>query len=133
MYKFDEEVYNNKLKECLDEYEIYRKMMLEQVDFSNPQALVKRLETINAHNAWVGRLKASLDFLVDKAIASEMRKIDHDAMPAKKFEVMVRDGVGFITIFPKALEQMIKESHYAIESIRSALSFAKKELETLNY
>jgi hypothetical protein len=133
MYRFENEAYNTKLKECIAEYEVYRKMMLEPVDFSNPQSLIQRLQTLTAHNAWVGRLKASFDFLVDKATASEMRKIDHDSMPAKKYDAMVRDGVGLVIVFPKALEIMIKESHYAIEAIRSALSYSKKEMENLNY
>lgn len=133
MYKFENEAYTKKLNECIAEYEIYRKMMLEPVDFTNPQALIQRLQTITAHNAWVGRVKASFDFLIDKAVASEMRKIDHDSMPAKRYDAMVKDGVGLIVVFPKALEIMIKESHYAIEAIRSALSYSKKEMETLNY
>ncbi len=45
MYRFENEAYNTKLKECIAEYEVYRKMMLEPVDFSNPQSLIQRLQT----------------------------------------------------------------------------------------
>lgn len=133
MYKFEQEAYNKKLQECMSEYEEYRQMMLKDVDYSNPHALIERLNVLNTYNAGMGRLKASLDFLLDKATAIEMRKIDHDAMPAKKFDAMVRDSVGLISIFPKALEAMIKESHYQIDSIRSVLSYWKTEAQNLNY
>ena len=131
MYKFEQEAYNKKLQECMSEYEEYRQMMLQEVDYSNPHTLIERLKILNTYNAGMGRLKASLDFLLDKATAIEMRKIDHDAMPAKKFDAMVRDAVGLISIFPKALEAMIKESHYQIDSIRSVLSYWKTEAQNL--
>jgi hypothetical protein len=133
MYKFENETYNKKLQECMTEYEEYRQMMLQEVDYSNPHSLIERLKVLNGYNAWASRLKASLDFLVDRAVAIEMRKVDHDAMPAKKFDALVRDAVGLISIFPKALEGMIKESHYQIESIRSTLSYLKTEVQNLNY
>lgn len=131
MYQFDKEALNAKLKECIAGYEAYRKMMLEPVDYTNPNALVERLAVINSHNASVGHLKSSFDFLVEKAVAIEMSKIDHDAMPAKKFDALVKDNVGLITVFSRSLEIMIKESHYMIESTRSILSFMKKELENI--
>lgn len=133
MYKFENEAYNKKLTECFNEYEEYRKMRLEKTDFHIPTEIIGRLQKIVAYNASVGRLKASFDFLVDKATSIEMRKIDHDAMPAKKFEALVRDSVGLITIFPKALEQMIKESHYEIECLRSVLSYLKAEAQHINH
>lgn len=133
MYKFENEAYNNKLQECAKEYEEYRQMMLQEVDYSNPYALIERLKVLNGYNAWASRLKASLDFLVDRAVAIEMRKVDHDAMPAKKFDALVRDAVGLVTIFPKALEGMIKESHYQIDSIRSVLSYIKAEAQNINH
>lgn len=132
MYKFENEAYNKKLQECIKEYEEYRLMSLEQVDFSDPHAIIKRLEKITAYNSSVGRLKASFDFLVNKAIATQMCKIDHDSMPAKKFDALVRDSVGLVTIFPNSLEIMIKESHYQIESLRSTLSYLKTEAQHIN-
>ena len=133
MYKFENEAYNKKLAECFSEYEEYRQMRLEKTDFHIPTDIISRLQKIVSYNASVGRLKASFDFLVDKATSIEMRKIDHDAMPAKKFEALVRDSVGLIVIFPKALEQMIKESHYEIECLRSVLSYLKTEAQHINH
>ncbi len=133
MYKFENETYNKKLAECFSEYEEYRQMRLEKTDFHIPTDIISRLQKIVSYNASVGRLKASFDFLVDKATTIEMRKIDHDAMPAKKFEALVRDSVGLIVIFPKALEQMIKESHYEIECLRSVLSYLKTEAQHINH
>lgn len=132
MYKFENEAYNKKLQECFKEYEDYRQMFLEETDFLDPHAIIRRLQKLTAYNASVGRLKASFDFLVDKATSIEMRKIDHETMPAKKFEALVRDSVGLITIFPKALEIMVKESHYQIESLRSTLSYLKTEAQHIN-
>jgi hypothetical protein len=133
MYKFENEAYNKKLAECFSEYEEYRQMRLEKTDFHIPTDIISRLQKIVSYNASVGRLKASFDFLVDKATTIEMRKIDHDAMPAKKFEALVRDSIGLIVIFPKALEQMIKESHYEIECLRSVLSYLKTEAQHINH
>ena len=133
MYKFENEAYNKKLQEGMKEYEEYRQMMVQEVDYTNPQALIDRLKELNSYNAWASRLKASLDFLTDRAVAIEMRKVDHDAMPAKKFDALVRDAVGLVTIFPKSLEGMIKESHYQIESIRSVLSYLKTEAQYINH
>jgi hypothetical protein len=133
MYRFENEAFNKKLNECMAEYEEYRQMMLQDVDYSNPNALIDRLKVINGYNAGAARLRASFEFLLDKATAIEMRKIDHDSMPAKKFDAMVRDAVGLISIFPKALEMMVKESHYQIESIRTSLSYIKTELQNINH
>lgn len=133
MYRFEKEIYNTKLQECINEYEEYRKMMLEEVDYSNPHSLIERLKVLNAYNAGAARIRSSLEFLLEKATAIEMRKIDHDSMPAKKFDAMVRDAVGLVSLFPKSLEMMVKESHYQIESIRSVLSYLKTEAQTLNY
>jgi len=132
MYRFENEAYNKKLQECIKEYEEYRKMFMEETDFMDPQAIIRRLQKLTAFNASVGRLKASFDFLVDKANMIEMRKIDHESMPAKKFEALVRDAVGLVIIFPKALEIMLKESHYQIESLRSTLSYLKTEAQHIN-
>jgi hypothetical protein len=132
MYKFEKDVYNEKLKECVAGYESYRKMLNEPVDFTDPNALIERLNNINQQNASIPHLKSSFDFLLERAVCIEMGKIDHEAMPAKKFDAIVKDSVAFVSIYVRSLEMMIKESHYMIESIRSVLSYLKKELENIN-
>jgi hypothetical protein len=132
MYRFENDAYNKKLQECINEYELYRKMFIEETDFMIPEMIIRRLQKLTAFNSTVGRLKAGFDFLVDKATCIEMRKIDHDSMPAKKFDALVRDGVGLVTLYPRALDVMIKESHYQIESLRSVLSYLKTEAQYIN-
>ena len=46
MYKFESEAYNNKLRECFDEYEGYRQMFLEETDFLDPHAIIRRLQKL---------------------------------------------------------------------------------------
>lgn len=127
MYDFGNDEMNNKFKVAMREYEQYRMFLNETVDFSNPHTLIERLEKINAFNASIPTLKSKMDYFLEKAKAESMRKIDHEAMPAKKYDAMVAAEVSGINIFCKALEMLLKESHYQIESIRSVLSYYKTE------
>lgn len=131
MYQFENQDLNVRFHKCLKEYEAYRQTIAEPTDFSNPHAIIEKLERINTHNASVPDLKSRFDYLLEKATAEEMRKVDHEAFPAKKYNALIDSAVADIAIFAKATEMLLKESHYQIESLRSVLSYLKQEVSKM--
>lgn len=127
MYTFEKPELNAAFERCRKEYEAYRETINVQVDYSNPLAIVEKLGMINNHNSSIPDLKSRFDWLLEKATAEQMMKVDHEAYPAKKYNAIIDSNVADINMFAKSIELLLKESHYQIESLRSALSYHKQE------
>lgn len=128
MYTFNDKGLDERYRQCLDEYEVYRQTLNEDCDFSNPVSIIEKLSKVTSHNASVPHLMARFKYLHERATAAEMTKLDHDAYPAKKYDALIKSSVGELGLFTTALELLIKESHYQIEAMRSVLSYLKQEI-----
>lgn len=128
MYTFNDTALDQRLRDCLTEYEAYRQALNIICDFTSPVAIIDKLSKVTSHNASVPHLMARFEYLHQKATAAEMTKLDHDSYPARKYDALIKSAVADIGIFTTGLELLIKESHYQIEAMRSVLSYLKQEI-----
>lgn len=117
-----------KAKEMLEEY---RKVVSNKVSFSDPQSVLNQLEKIN-NVAYLGaECEAMFEFLNDKHAMKKLSVLDMDTRGAAEKKIILSNEIGSTSFYLTLTRFLVKEAHYASDRLRSALSYLKSELKTL--
>jgi len=117
-----------KAKEMLEEY---RKVVSNKVSFSDPQSVLNQLEKINNVSYLGAECEAMFEFLNDKHAMKKLSILDMDARGAAEKKIILSNEISSTSFYLTLTRLLVKEAHYASDRLRSALSYLKSELKTL--
>jgi len=105
---FTDEALQNVFEQTKKDYEEYRKIVAKQVDCANPVEIVNHMTELASVLALGVTCKAKFQFLTEKLSFQKC-----------------------CSFYNGICEMLIRECHYKIEMLRSALSYNKQEMQSL--
>ena len=115
----------------LELYEQFRVVISKQVDCSNPSEIVAHMTELTGVMAIGATCKAKFQFLTEKLSFQKAMNLNNNDMGATEKKIVIAYEIGDCSFYNVVCELLIKEAHYKIEILRSALSLAKQEMNML--
>lgn len=115
----------------LELYEQFRVVIAKQVDCSNPAEIVAHMTELTGVMAIGATCKAKFQFLTEKLSFQKAMNLNNADMGATEKKIVIAYEIGDCSFYNVVCELLIKEAHYKIEILRSALSLAKQEMNML--
>ena len=129
---FDDPAMQERFEKALALYETVRTVIATKVDMSNPQEVINQLSAIQGVQASASQAKAMFTYLTDKFTARKLSILDMESKGAMEKKAILNSEVGDVSFWNEVCELNIKELHYQVEILRSALSYSKSEMQNLN-
>lgn len=129
---FDDPAMQERFEKALAMYETVRLVISTKVDMSNPQEVINQLSAIQAVQSTASQAKAMFTYLTDKYTARKLSVLDMESKGAMEKKAILNSEVGDVSFWNEVCELNIKELHYQVEMLRSALSYSKSEMQNLN-
>ena len=129
---FDDPAMQERFEKALALYETVRLVISAKVDMSNPQEVINQLSAIQSVQASASQAKAMFTYLTDKFTARKLSLLDMESKGAMEKKAILNSEVGDVSFWNEVCELNIKELHYQVEILRSALSYLKSEMQNLN-
>ena len=129
---FKDEVLNKKFEATISNYEAVRKVIAAKISMDNPIEVLKQMENIQSIQALAVHTKASLTYLCNKYALQKLPLLDQESgKNANEKKYILNAEMGDVLFYDEVMELLIKEMHYQVELLRSALSYLKTEIEKL--
>jgi hypothetical protein len=129
---FKDDILNKKFEATINNYDAVRKVISNNVNMDNPAAVLKQMEDIQSIQALAAHTKASLTYLCNKYALQKLPLLDQESgKNANEKKYILNAEMGDVLFYDEVMELLIKEMHYQIEILRSALSYLKTEIEKL--
>ena len=129
---FDDPAMQERFEKALTMYETVRLVISTKVDMSNPQEVINQLSAIQGIQSTASQAKAMFTYLTDKFTARKLSILDMESKGAMEKKAILNSEVGDVSFWNEVCELNIKELHYQVEMLRSALSYCKSEMQNLN-
>jgi hypothetical protein len=129
---FDDPAMQERFEKALALYETVRTVIATKVDMSNPTEVINQLSAIQGVQASASQAKAMFTYLTDKFTARKLSMLDMESKGAMEKKAILNSEVGDVSFWNEVCELNIKELHYQVEMLRSALSYCKSEMQNLN-
>ena len=129
---FDDPAMQERFEKALALYETVRLVISAKVYMSNPQEVINQLSAIQGIQASASQAKAMFTYLTDKFTARKLSVLDMESKGAMEKKAILNSEVGDVSFWNEVCELNIKELHYQVEMLRSALSYCKSEMQNLN-
>jgi len=129
---FDDPAMQERFERALAMYETVRLVISTKVDMSNPQEVINQLSAIQSIQSTAAQAKAMFTYLTDKFTARKLSILDMESKGAMEKKAILNSEVGDVSFWNEVCELNIKELHYQVEILRSALSYLKSEMQNLN-
>jgi hypothetical protein len=127
---FSEPELQKAFEETLKQYESFREVIARKIDITNPTETLSKLSDIQNVQSMAATCKAKLGFLLEKYTVKKLRLIDENKGAMEK-KAQLSAEVGDLSFWDNVCELLIKEMHYQIDILRSALSYHKSEMNNL--
>jgi hypothetical protein len=118
-------------EQTVEQYEKFRSVVAKQVDCSNPSEIVYQMTELTGVMAIGATCKAKFQFLTEKLSFTKSMDLNNSNMGATEKKIVIAYEIGDCSFYNNLAELVIKEAHYKIEILRSALSLAKQEMNML--
>lgn len=129
---FKEAELQSRFEKAVEMNETFRKAVAMEVNLSDAQSILSAIETL-VNNLYIGATaKAMFDYLLSKSMAQKVIGIKDETLGANEKKALLAAEVGDVSFYDKLCEYLIRESHYKLDSLRSALSYLKSEVQNLN-
>ena len=128
---FTDKALNDAFETTKKQYEEFRKIVAKQVDCTNGQEIVSHMSELSGVLATGAMCKAKFQFLTEKLSFQKCMNLNNDDMGVTEKKIIIAYEIGDCSFYNGLCEMLIKECHYKIEMLRSALSFAKQEMMSL--
>jgi hypothetical protein len=129
---FKDEVLNKKFEATISNYEAVRKVIAAKISMDNPIEVLKQMENIQSIQGLAAHTKASLTYLCNKYALQKLPLLDQESgKNANEKKYILNAEMGDVLFYDEVMELLIKEMHYQVELLRSALSYLKTEIEKL--
>jgi len=129
---FDDPAMQERFEKALALNETVRTVIATKVDMSNPTEVINQLSAIQGVQASASQAKAMFTYLTDKFTARKLSMLDMESKGAMEKKAILNSEVGDVSFWNEVCELNIKELHYQVEMLRSALSYCKSEMQNLN-
>lgn len=128
--KFNEGSNEEKLfNDSKQQYAQVQAIVSKQIDCSNATEIVNHLSEITGIMGSAAYCKAQLEYLTDKLSTKAMMNLKDEEGSANERKVMLAFAIGDCSFYNHVMELLIKELHYKCDLLRSALSYAKQEIQ----
>lgn len=132
MRTFDDIELENRFTRAKEMLEEYRKVVSKSVNFTEPNSILNQLMDIN-NVAYLGaECEAMFEFLNDKHAMKKLTVLDMDTRGAAEKKIILNNEIGSTSFYLNLTRLLVKEAHYSSDRLRSALSYLKSELKTLD-
>lgn len=128
---FDDPAMQERFEKALAMYETVRLVISTKVDMSNPQEVINQLSAIQCVQSTAAQAKAMFTYLTDKFTARKLSVLDMESKGAMEKKAILNSEVGDVSFWNEVCELNIKQMSYQVEILRSALSYAKSEMNNL--
>ena len=128
---FTDEALQNVFEQTKKDYEEYRKIVAKQVDCANPVEIVNHMTELASVLALGVTCKAKFQFLTEKLSFQKCMNLNNEDMGATERKIIIAYEIGDCSFYNGLCEMLIRECHYKIEMLRSALSYNKQEMQSL--
>ncbi len=128
---FKEQGLQDAFEKTVSQYESFRKVISKQVDCAETAQVVNHMTEITGVMHIGVTCKAQFQFLTEKLSFQKMMNLNNDDMGATEKKIVIAYEIGDCSFYNNLCEMLIKEAHYKMDILRSALSFAKQEMVML--
>lgn len=128
---FKDESLQQAFERTVSQYETYRKVVGKQIDCADHAQIINHMSELTGVMAVGVMCKAQFQFLTEKLSFQKMINLNNEDMGAMEKKIVVAYEIGDCSFYNNLCEMLIKESHYKMEMLRSALSFVKQEMTML--
>jgi len=112
-------------------FEQVRLAVSAQVDLTNPMSVLDKLNAITNIQGTAAECKARFQFLLERHTISKLTITDNYNGSAAEKKAILNAEVSGVSFYDTWCEYLIKEMHYKIEILRTALSYLKSETKNL--
>jgi hypothetical protein len=124
---FQEEALQLKFEEVKSSIESFRKVISIETDLSNPTMVIGKLNLIHDNLHVCATAKAQITFLLEKHIVKKLGVTDQMERSATEKKHILSAEIADVSFYDTFIDALIREAHYQIDILRSALSFIKAE------
>lgn len=112
-------------------FEQVRLAVSAQVDLTNPMSVLDKLNVITNIQGTATECKARFQLLLERHTISKLTITDNYNGSAAEKKAILNAEVSGVSFYDTWCEYLIKEMHYKIEILRTALSYLKSETKNL--
>jgi hypothetical protein len=109
-------------------YETFREVVSRTVDCSNPTEIINHMTELTGVMGLGVKAKAQFQLLTEKLSFQKCMNLNNDSMGATEKKIVIAYEIGDCSFYNAICEMLIKEAHYKMEMLRSALSYCKQEM-----
>lgn len=128
---FKEKSLQEAFESTVSAYDKFREIVSKQIDCSNPHLIVEHMTELSGIMGTGVTCKAKFQFLTEKLAFQKAMNLNNDDLGATEKKIIIAYEIGDCSFYNNLCEMMIKEAHYKIEMLRSALSMAKQEMNLI--
>jgi hypothetical protein len=111
--------------------ESVRKAVAMKTDLTDPISVLTKLNAIVDIQYLAAECKARFQYLLDKHTASKLQVTDTYQGSATEKKVILNAEIAGVSFYDTWCECLLKECHYMIDILRTALSYSKQEQRNL--
>ena len=124
---FQEEALQLKFEETKALIENFRKVVAVETNLSDVSLVVGKLNLLHDNLHIAAQSKAQISFLLEKHIVKKLAITDTMDRNATEKKYILSSEIGDVSFYDTFIDVLIREAHYQIDILRSALSFIKAE------
>lgn len=131
MIVFDDKALQKKFEDTVQLIEEYRQVISKKVDMTNPAEVLAQLGELSNVSAIGAQCEAVMEFLNDKNAMKKLSILDMESRGASEKKIIMSSEIGGTNFHLTMIRLLIKECHYSSDRLRTALSYLKKEMDSL--
>lgn len=128
---FSDKSLQSAFEKSVEMHESFRKIVSKKVDCSNPVEIVNHMSEITGVMSQGVTAKAQFQFLTEKLSFQKCMDLNNQDMGATEKKIVIAYEIGDCSFYNSLCEMLIKEAHYKMDLLRSALSYSKQEMNML--
>jgi len=128
---FKEESLQKAFEKSVEQYEAFRVVVAKQIDCADPAQIITHMTELTGVMSIGVTCKAQFQFLTEKLSFQKSMNLNNNDMSATEKKVIIAYEIGDCSFYNALCEMLIKEAHYKMELMRSALSYSKQEMNML--
>lgn len=125
---FNEQALQDAFENAVSQYETFRKVISKEIDCSDSSSIVNHMTELTGVMHIGVSCKAKFQYLTENLSFRKMLNLNNDDMGATEKKIVIAYEIGDCSFYNNLCEMLIKEAHYKMEMLRSALSFVKQEM-----
>lgn len=128
---FTEDALQKAFDQTVEMHEKFRTVVGKKVNCDDPKDIVNHMTELTEVMATGVTAKARFQMLTEKLSFKKMMNLNNDDMGATERKIIIAYEIGDCSFYNGLCEMLIKEAHYKMDMLRSALSYSKSEINML--